>query len=392
MRALWVAIAVLMALPAVWAQDLQPLSPITRAYRSGPTADHMNIEVPRGKSPPARGQLRVAIRPGDSPAVAMIFGEGDPLCVLARPGRLLAWRQSDRSRVFTAVLPEPFGRRAIEAVLPPVLAPQIDLALGEPRGGMLALMPDLSWSLVASGVHHRYAGVAPGAALTLATGADGRLAELEAQRDGRVVARARIAAVEVDESWFDAPPLDGIIVGTLADLGRPISTVRVGEPFGQAIGIDARGRATTLRTLAGERQRVVVLLLDARSAEDRTRLAGAMAEADLADLATKLGVTVVVLAVGDDDASALFERVTRASPSASQPVRVLAVDAMPAWAPKIGQGMAFAVDGGSWALLGSHMVPGADEGAGGVGPVEVSEAPRSLAERLAEAVGAAGRE
>ncbi len=381
------------------AQEASALDVIREAYRAQPTADRMVIEVPRGKAPAAESALVVAIRPGERPAVSLALGRDDPLRVFAEPGRLLAWRESDRERVFTAVLAEPFGREAIEAVLPPLLVPQIDLAFAqEPDGqpgarpdGLLAVMPDLSWSRVASGEVDRYAGVAYGAALELGVRADGRLASMEAQREGVVLARARIEAVEVDAAWFEPPPLDGTIVQSLADLGRTPGPARVGEPFGHAIGVDARGRATTLRAISGDSQRVVVLMVDARSAEDRTRLAGALAEADLAGLAAKLGVAVVILAVGDDEAAALFGRVTRASRSAGQPVRSLAVDAMPAWAREIGEGTAFAVRGRSWVLAGSHAVPAADEQRDASGPLEASEAPRSLAERIVEAVGAAGR-
>jgi hypothetical protein len=181
-------------------------------------------------------------------------------------------------------------------------------------------------------------------------------------------------------------------VGSLADLGRTPGPVRVGELFGHAIGVDARGRATTLRAVAGDGERVVVLMVDARMPEDRTRLAGALAEAELADLASKLGVTVVVLAVGEDDAAALFGRVTRASRASNRPVRTLAVDAMPAWAPAIGEGVAFAVRGRSWVFVGAHAVAAAEAQHDAAGPQEASVAPRSLSERLVEVVSAAGRE
>ena len=391
------AIGTLVLAAVAVAQDGPALAPIQEAYRTRATADRVVIEVPRDGAPPARSELVVAVRPGERPAVALSLGGGDPLRVLAQPGRLLAWRQSDRSRVFAAVLPEPFGRGAIESVLPPLLAPQIDLALAEEPDGLIALMPSLSWSRVASGESDRYAGVAFGAALELSVGDDSRLVAMEVRREGIVLARAAIEAAEADDTWFEPPSLDGTLVGSLAELGRAPGPVRVGEPFGHAIGVDARGRATTLRAVAlrddADADRVVVLVVDARMPEDRSRLAGALAEAGLAEIAMQLGVTVVVLAVGEDSVASLFARVTRASRSDGQPVRTLAVDAMPAWAPELGEGVAFAVDGNSWMLAGSHTVPAAEDGAGDeAGPFEVSEAPRSLAERLAEAVGAAARE
>lgn len=386
------AIGALLIAGVAVAQEQSAIAPIRDAYRQQPTADRMVVEVPRGKAPPATSELVVAVRPGERPAVALFLGRDDPLCVLAEPGRLLAWRQSDRTRVFAAVLGEPFGRAAIESVLPPLLAPQIDLALADEPGGLLAIMPRLTWSRVASGESDRYAGIAFGSALELNVGDDFRLVGMEAQREGVVLARARIEPVVVDQAWFEPPALDGSIVESLAELGRTPGPVGVGRPFGHAIGVDERGRATTLRAVAGDTQRVVVLLVDARMPEDRTRLAGALAEAGLADIATKLGMAVVVLAVGDDDAAALFGRVTRASRTSSLPVRALAVDAKPAWAPAPGEGVAFAVDGDSWVLVGSHAVRGAEEAGDVAGPYAVSVAPRSLAERVAEAVGAAGRE
>lgn len=393
MRGAVAAIGVLVVASAVLAQDGSAIAPIRDAYRAQPTADRLVIEVPRGEAPAARSEMVVAVRPGEQPAVAMLLGRSDPLRIYAEPGRLLAWRQGDRSRVFTAVLPEPFGRGAIESVLPPLLAPQIDLAFTDDPDGLVTVMPPLSWSRVASGDSDRYAGVAFGAALELNVGADFRLVAMEVQREGRVLARAAIGPVEVDEAWFEPPPLDGTIVESLAELGRSPGPVRTSEIFGHAIGVDARGRATTLRAVAGEAERVVVLLVDARVAEDRTRLAGALAQADLARIATMLDATVVVLAVGEDAVASLFERVTRSSRSDISRVRALAIDALPAWVPPLGEGIAFAVHGQSWMLVSSHPVPpmrgtptSTDD------PFAASEAPRSLSERLAEVVGAAARE
>jgi hypothetical protein len=388
---------------AAWAQD--GLNVVAGAYRQGATADRMVIEAPRAKGPAARGEMVVAVRPGDSPAVSLSLGSHDPLRVLAEPGRLLAWREGDRSRVFAAALGEPFGRAAIEAVIPPVLAPQIDLALAGEPGALLAIMPALSWSRVARGEADRYLGVSPRASLTLAVGPDGRLLGMEAQRGGVVLARAGVSAVQVDPAWFDAPPLDGTIVASLAELGTPPGPARVGEPFGHALGVDARGRATTLAAVAGNAQNLVVLLVDARREDAWAPLAGALAQADLAGIAALLDATVVVLSVGGADAAALFERVTassRSSRSDTPRVRALAIDGVPPWAPLPGggiePGVAYAVDGDAWVLRGVHAVAGeGDANAGGddppvAAPFASSHAPRSLAERLAEAVGAAARE
>ncbi|UYV13090.1 MAG: hypothetical protein NCW75_02105 [Phycisphaera sp.] len=395
MRRIAAGLGVLVVAAVAWAQEGSAIAPISEAYRQQPTAERMEIEVSRGKAPAARSEMIVAVRPGEQPAIALALGRGDPLRIYAEPGRLLAWRQSDRSRVFTAVLPEPFGRGAIESVLPPLLAPQIDLALAGEPDRLLALMPPLSWSRVASGESDRYAGVAFGAALELNVGADFRLVAMEVQREGTVLARATIESVEVDSAWFEPIPLDGTIVESLAELGRTPGPVRENEIFGHAIGVDARGRATTLHAVAvaGDAERVVVLMVDARQAEDRMRLAGALAEADLAGIATALDARVVVLAVGEGTVASLFERVTRSSRSDTSRVRALAIDATPAWAPPLGEGIAFAVHGPSWLLVGSHAVPAAEQQPTGMDdPFEVSEAPRSLAERLAEVVGAAARE
>ncbi|MFI4882939.1 MAG: hypothetical protein ACIAQU_10185, partial [Phycisphaerales bacterium JB064] len=278
--------AIVLALAAcVHAQDADALQPITQAYRTAPTAERVTIEAIRGASPPARSEMTIAMRPGDEPALAIALGADDPLRILAEPGRLLAWRESDRSRVFVAPLGEPFGRASIERVLPPLMAPQIDLAFAEQPGPLLAVMPDLAWSRVASGERDRYAGVAVGAALSLTVDGEGRLTAYEAQRDGHILVRATVTRAEPDPSWFEAPLLDstasGPPVSSLADLARESGPVRVGDVYGQALGIDARGRPTTLRDIAKGEGNVVVLALDARQREARAELVGALAEAEL---------------------------------------------------------------------------------------------------------------
>lgn len=407
-------LAIVLVLAAVaGAQDAAELEPITAAYRAGPTAERVTIEAGRGASPPARSEMTVAIRPGELPAVAIALGADDPLRILAEPGRLLAWRQSDPSRVFVAALGEPFGRRAIERVLPPLLAPQIDLALAPEPGPLLAVMPELAWSLVARGERDRYAGVAIGAALSLTVDRAGRLRAYEVQREGRVLARATVTALEPDPSWFQAPDLDrldGPPVAALADLARPGRPVRVGEVFGQALGIDARGRPATLRELAqGEAERgaeregdLVVLAVDARQREARAQLVGALAEADLARLAELLGVRIIILAIGSGDTAALFERVIE-QPRATlgrPPIRVIATPSVPAWLELAQPGVAYTVHGRSWVLRAvreiGHAVP--PEANIDAPPIETPDpwrsetAPPTLAERLLGAVGAAARE
>lgn len=336
--------------------------------------------------------MTVALRTGASPAVSLALGRGDPLRVVAEPGRLIAWRAGERERMFVAPLPEPFGRGAIEAVLPPLLAPQIDLAFADEPGSLLAFLPPLSWSLVASGERNRYAGVSVDASLELTAGGDGRLVAMEARRDGRVVARAVIDAVEVDPAWFEPPSLEGEIVATLSELGETPGPVRAGERMGDVIGFDARGRVTTLRSVAGEGGRVVVLAVVARLPEERSRLAGELAEAQLASLALLLDARVVVLAVGEASTARLFERVTRTSRADADRVVAIAVERAPAWLGEVGEGVALSVDGDAWMLLEWHRIASMDaDEPDGAAPFESSTAPRTLAERLAEAVGAAMR-
>lgn len=397
-----------MRLPAAWAcvafasavvaaQDAGPLEALVGAYRAGAVADRMSIEAPQPGAPAAVGTMTVAVRTGAAPAVSLSMGEGNPLRVVAEPGRLIAWRAGDTSRVFVAPLPEPFGRAAMETVLPTLPAPQIDLAFAGEPGPMLAFMPELSWSLVASGERDRYAGVAPGAALELTAGAGGRLVAMEARREGRVVARAEIEAVGVDAGWFEAPSLDATVVATLADLGEAPGPVRVGERFGDAIGVDARGRVATLRGVAGEGDRIAVLAVSARWPEARSRLAGELAEARLASLAAQLDARLVLLVEGDASAARLLERVTRTSRADADRVRAIAVERAPAWVGEIGQGVAYSVDGAAWTLLATRRVAPADEDAetlpGGLeaSPFPSSRAPRSWADRLGEAVGGALR-
>ncbi|MFI4917229.1 MAG: hypothetical protein ACIAS6_12080 [Phycisphaerales bacterium JB060] len=391
---------------AVCAQDAGPLEAVTSAYRTGAVADRMEIEVPRENAPPARSEMTVAVRTGQSPAVSLHMGGANPLRVLAEPGRLIAWRAGDRSRVFVAPLGEPFGREAIEAVIPPLLAPQIDLAFAPEPGPMLAFMPELAWSLVARGVRDRYAGVSAGASLELRVDNAGRLASMEARLGGRVIARAAIETVEAEPRWFEAPSLDVEVVASLAELGEPPGPVEPGGRFGDAIGTDARGRVATLRSVATDgleepAGRVVVLAVEVRLAEDRARVAGALAEAPLGEIARLLDARIVVLAIGDAPSAGLLERVTRAPRGQAGRVRAIAVEPAPAWLPEMRRPVAYAVDGDAWMLLAAHPVAPADEADGPAswppdpvpaGPLPSSWAPRSLAERLAEAVGAAARE
>lgn len=414
--------AIVLALAAVArAQDAPALEPITAAYRAGPTAERIVIEASRGDSPPARSEMTIAIRPGETPAVALALGDDDPLRILAEPGRVLAWRASEPARVYVAALGEPFGRQSIERVLPPLLAPQIDLALDPEPGPLLAFMPELSWSLVARGERDRYVGVAIGAALSLAVDRDGRLHAYEVQREGRVLVRATVTALEPDPAWFQAPDLDrldGPPVASLADLARPGVPVRVGDVFGQALGIDARGRPATLRDLAkggaerggqSEAERggdFVVLAVDARQREARAQLVAALAEADLAQLTELLDVRIIILAIGSGDTAALFERVIE-QPRATlgrPPIRVLATPSVPPWLGLAQHGAAYAVRGRSWVLRAVHEVgqevPPANIDTPPIDappidtpdPWQSEAAPRTLAERLLGAVGAAGRE
>lgn len=405
--------AIVLALAAVArAQDAPALEPITAAYRAGPTAERIVIEASRGDSPPARSEMTIAIRPGETPAVALALGDDDPLRILAEPGRVLAWRASEPARVYVAALGEPFGRQSIERVLPPLLAPQIDLALDPEPGPLLAFMPELSWSLVARGERDRYAGVAIGAALSLIVDGDGRVRAYEVQREGRVLARATVTALEPDPAWFqpaDLDRLDGPPVASLADLAREDRPVRVGEVFGQALGIDARGRPATLRDLAkggaqsgGQSEGdFVVLAVDARQREARAQLVAALAEADLARLTELLDVRIIILAIGSGDTAALFERVIE-QPRATLgglPIRVLAIPSVPEWLELAQPGVAYAVHGRSWVLRAvqevGQEVPPANIDTPPIDtpdPWQSEAAPRTLAERLLGAVGAAGRE
>ncbi|MEQ9095484.1 MAG: hypothetical protein RIE32_04410 [Phycisphaerales bacterium] len=385
-------VACLLCVSIACAQEEEPLDAVTAAYRQGSVADRLEIEIPREGAPPARSAMTVALRTGASPVVSLALGRGYPLRVVAEPGRLIAWRAGDRERVFVAPLPEPFGRGAIEAVLPPLLAPQIDLAFADEPGSLLAFLPPLSWSLVASGERDRYAGVSMDASLELTAGGDGRLVAMEARRDGRVVARAAIDAVEVDPAWFEPPSLEGEIVATLSELGETPGPVRAGERMGDVIGFDARGRVTTLRGVAGEGGRVVMLAVVARLPEERSRLAGELAEAQLASLALMLDARVVVLAVGEASTARLFERVMRTTRADADRVGAIAVERAPAWLGEVGEGVALSVDGDAWMLLERHRIASTDADETDVAaPLESSTAPRTLAERLAEAVGAAMR-
>lgn len=379
---------------SAWAQDA--LAPIRHAYQQGPTAERVTLEVPRPDAPPARSVLVVAIRPGPAPAVALQLGEHRPLRILAEPGRLLAWRDDEPTRVYAAVLPEPFGPAAIEAVLPMTPAPQLALALAL-HGPLLAIAGELDWSPVEG--EHRVVGTranGTGSALTLWHADDGRLQRYELKHAGTLVLSARVEPLAPDEAWFDAPSLEGpnppTLLDTLADLARPPTPIEPGEPFGQALGIDASGRPNTLREAAGAWEGpLVVLGIDARLADDRANWAGALAEADLPALAEALGVRLVVLVAGADDSASLVERVTWPARGRGEPVRVLAIDAPPAWAGAMSPAFAWRVDGRTWMLQSSHALPDDRVEGDPMGPFESSHAPRSLAERVRMLVGLAGR-
>lgn len=386
---------------SVMAKDAEPLDVVMRAYRAGVVADRMVIEAPRHAGPAATSEMTVAVRTGASPAIAISMGGTNALRITAETGRLVAWRAGDRTRVFLAPLPEPFGREAIETVLPPLFAPQLDLAFAEAPGRMLAFMPPLSWSLVARGAQDRYAGVTIGATLELTIDGSGRLTAIEARRDGRIVAKAQVQAVEVDPAWFESPSLDadsGVeIVTSLADLGDEPEPVRTGGVFGDAIGTDARGLVATLRGVAGDGERLVVLALSASAPGERARLVGELAEARLAELAAQFETRLVLMVVGDESSARLVERVTRTSRADADRVRTISVEQRPQWLGEIGEGVAFAIDGGAWTVIAEHRVAPADEYSTveavpfETSPHAMSTAPRSLAERLAEAVGAAMR-
>lgn len=402
MNASWLMPAAIVLASTACAQNSEVLQLAVDAYRTGPTFERVTIEAPREVGPPRRSVVLVAVRPGPDPALALVLGQEDPLRVLAEPGRLFVWRQAEPSRVFAAPLAEPFGREAIERVLPVLLLPQIDLALAPAPEGLLAVMPALSWSRRPGEGPGQLVGVSPGAALTLSLDAEGRLSGYEARREGRVVARAKVEAVAQADgpagiAWFDAPDLDGAPVRSLADLGRPAGQIGMGQPFGHMLGTDARQRPATLRAMAGEAERLVVLAVDVRSAERRARIAGALAEADLGSLAELLDLRIVILAMGEPSSASLLARVSRSS-SVADRVRVLAVASPPAWLPVgegAGDGVAMGIDAASWVLASVQRVGqdvSVDED-----PFEdaqtarESKAPAPLADRIAEAVGAAGR-
>lgn len=390
------ALVVVLAMYAA-AHGQDALSPIRDAYRLAPTAEHVTIEVPRPGASPARSELVVAIRPGEAPAVALQLGAQRPMHVLAEPGRLLAWRADDPTRIFAAVLHEPFGPGAIESALPMVPAPQLALAFAKAEP-LLTSVGELEWSSVEG--EHRVVGVrgsgAQSVALTLWYTETGRLLEYEYKQGGRRIFHAKVRALDFDDARFEAPSLEGpsppTLLDHLADLALPPKHIETGEPFGQAIGIDANGRPTTLRATAGPWQGpVVVLGIDARQADDRTRWAGALAEADLPALAEMLGVRLVVLVVGASDTASLVERVTWPVRGRGEPLRVLAIDAPPAWLGPWNSAAAWRVDGPSWTLRASHALPDARLESDPSDPFEASHAPLTLAERVRLLVGRAAR-
>ncbi|MFI4883075.1 MAG: hypothetical protein ACIAQU_10880, partial [Phycisphaerales bacterium JB064] len=129
-----------------------------------------------------------------------------------------------------------------------------------------------------------------------------------------------------------------------------------------------------------------------RQREARAELVGALAEAELARLVELLDVRIVILAIGEPDTAALFERVIE-QPRNRTAIRAIAIDATPPWLEPADPGAAYAVHGRSWVLMSVAPVPLSQPGTPPEheDPWQASTAPRGLSERLAEAVGAAAR-
>lgn len=392
--------------PVAVADRADALAPIRDAYRQGVVLERVELTVASSGAGPQRGEAIVAIRPGASPAIGLALGDDRPLRVFAEPGRLIAWRADDPSRLFVAPLSDPFGRAAIERVLPPLYLPQIALALGADDASILPDVGVANWSQGDGTL----VGVSGSTSIVLRTSDLGRLSGFELRQDGIVRLRAIIRPVGLTPrgvALLEPPSLDGVLVETMADLGRAPGGVKPGERFGDMIGVDARDRPTTLRTIAGDAQRVVVLSLDAPPGDARARVLGALAEAELPRLATLLDATVVVVAVGDAGVADMLQRVVGHSGRSGRRVRTLAVEQIPRWLDDAlsAEVVAFAVEGSSWTLEGVHIVGDADPDGSQMAPqdpsrwdrdglsavLDASIAPRPLSARIARAIGAAGR-
>ncbi|NRA58270.1 MAG: hypothetical protein HRU13_09190 [Phycisphaerales bacterium] len=380
------------------------LARLRGAYRQDGVLERISVATLSEGRVVRRSGLVLALRRTPSPALAFALGDSDPLRVIAEPGRLVAWRVSDPSRVFVSLLDDPFGREALERVLPPIWVPQIDLAFGDADSPLLGVLTDPVWSRLGDGQSNTYLGVADDASVSLRVGDDGRLSGFTIRQAGESVLRAQIEAGADGQSdgfrsMFEPPPLDRTLVRSISDLGRERRDLAPGMAFGDALGVDARRRPTSLRALADGATNVVVLAVDARSDEARTLIAGAFAEAELAAIAELLDARVIVLAVGEPRVAAVFQRVVRSTSALPQPVRVLALEETPDWLPRSAfdsGGLAYSIEGRSWMVRSVHRVPGALAGGGDPGGsltlADSSRAPRPLAERIAEAVGAAARE
>lgn len=368
---------------------------LAQAYRTGTIAERVRLEHPRPGSDARTAEVVFAYRAGDQPALALHLGA---LRVVAESGRLVAWRADAPQTVFVTPLDRPLNGSSIAAALPPLVLPQIELALGRrddlPRP--IPMLGRVRWTAPMDDE-------SPVGRMLLARDGSGtlrlemredtdRLRSFELTRQTGVVVRGLVDPIEPEAGLFTPPDVSTArVVSTLGELGERAQSLAPGRRFGGGVVVDARGRTTSLASMAaGANERVVFLFFAPRDRDDRDAWTAGVAEAGINGIARALDVDVVLVGVGDRDLPRLLERVTRPPRGHEDRVRACALSGEPEWLNPawIDRGVAIAVHRHSWMVRA--VVPLGDA-APPPGPLALSAAPATRAELIAEAIGRATR-
>jgi len=378
------------------------LASLRAVYRGGAITEEVRLTHTPADGPARRSAVVLALSAGGGGALGLELG---PLRVRAGGGRLVAWRADQPGRVYAAATDDPLTLDALTALLPPMPLPQLaaafsrDAGLPEPIGQLRGVR----WSLVPQ--HAQAPADAPAVLLGVGAGgsirlyqdpASGRVTRFTVELDagGRIDAEVRPA--DGPGTLLDPIQVEGKrLVPTLADLAAGDSRTPGDGPLLDQLVRAADGRLTTLRGVAPEADRLLLLVLDAREQADRDTWLAALAQADANEPARASGATLVVLAIGDDRLPRLIERVTRPRRAREDVVRGVSAQRVPPWLREreLSRGCVLLIDAASWrvrwrAPLPTRAPPAFEPGldAGPVGPWLEAMAPASRAEAITMAI------